>query len=200
MRLAVRSTAEVPPHMEDAQVVTARVAEFATGATPASPSDRVLATLMFTDIVNSTHQAVALRDRRWRELLDDYDQLADLELAQFRGRRVNATGDGFLAAFDGPTRAIRCALAVVTAAHQLGIEIRAGLHTGEIETRGEDVAGIAVHLAARVATLSGPSEVVVSRTVKDLVAGSDMSFEDRGIHQLKGIPDGWQIYTVVRRE
>jgi pimeloyl-ACP methyl ester carboxylesterase len=187
---------EVPSYLEAPDAVANTIAEFLTGTKPAPPSDRVLATLLFTDIVDSTRRAATLGDRRWHQLLDDYDELTARQIASFRGR-VNTTGDGFLATFDGPARAIRCALAVSSASRQLGIEIRAGLHTGEIETRGRDVAGIAVHLAARVAALSAPSEVLVSRTVKDLVAGSDLVFDDRGSHSLKGIPDDWHLYGVV---
>jgi class 3 adenylate cyclase len=189
--------AEVPSPIEEPEAAAAAIAEFVTGAPPPPTSERVLATVLFTDIVDSTRRAAALGDRRWRQLLDDYDRLAAERIADFRGRHVKSLGDGLLATFDGPARAIRCALAISTAARELGVEIRAGLHTGEIETRNDDVAGIAVHLAARVAALSGPSEVLLSRTVKDLVAGSDLGFEDRGTHSLKGIPDDWQLYAAV---
>ena len=188
--------AQVPSHIEEPETVAAAIAEFLTGARPAPPSDRVLATLLFTDIVDSTRRAAALGDRHWHQLLDDYEQVSARQITTFKGRHVKSTGDGFLATFDGPARGIRCALAVSNAASELGIEVRAGLHTGEIETRGDDVAGIAVHLAARVAALSGPCEVVVSRTVKDLVAGSGLVFEDRGTHSLKGVPDDWQLFAV----
>jgi class 3 adenylate cyclase len=189
--------AEVPSMIDEPEAVAAAIAEFLTGAQPPPTSERVLATVLFTDIVDSTRRAAALGDRRWRQVLDDYDRLAAEKIIDFRGRHVKSLGDGLLATFDGPARAIRCALAISTAARELGIEIRAGLHTGEIETRTDDVAGIAVHLAARIAALSGPSEVLLSRTVKDLVAGSDLNFEDRGTHSLKGIPDDWQLYAVL---
>lgn len=189
--------AEVPSHVDEPEAVASTIGEFVTGEKPAAPTDRVLATLLFTDIVDSTRRAVAVGDRHWRRLLDDYQEVSAVRIGEFRGRRVNTTGDGFLATFDGPARAIQCALAVTNAAREIGLEIRAGLHTGEIETRGGDVAGIAVHLAARVAVSAAPSEVLVSRTVKDLVAGSELAFEDRGTHSLKGIPGDWQLYAVL---
>ena len=159
--------------------------------------DRVLATVLFTDIVGSTAKAAELGDRRWRELLDDHHRRIRGLLARYRGREVDTAGDGFLATFDGPARAIRCATAAVGSVRDLGIEIRAGLHTGECEMVDDKVRGIAVHIGARVGALARPSEVLVSQTVKDLVAGSGLTFEDAGEHELKGAPDRWHLYRVV---
>ncbi len=159
--------------------------------------DRVLATVLFTDIVGSTEKAADLGDRRWSELLQDHHTRVRALLARYRGQEVDTAGDGFLATFDGPARAIRCATAATAAVRDLGIEIRAGLHTGECEVVDDKVRGIAVHTGARVASLAGPSEVLVSQTVKDLVAGSGLTFEDAGEHELKGIPDRWRLYRVV---
>ena len=172
------------------------IQEFLTGVRPAAEPDRLLATVLFTDIVGSTERAVALGDRRWRELLEGHNVLIRRELERFRGREVNTAGDGFLATFDGPARAIRCACAASEAVVPLGLEIRAGLHTGECEVMGADVGGIAVHIGARVKDLAGPGEVLVSSTVKDLVAGSGIPFEGRGAHFLKGIPDEWRLFAV----
>jgi class 3 adenylate cyclase len=173
------------------------IEEFLTGARHAPVTDRVLATVLFTDIVGSTEQAGALGDRRWRELLDAHDRVVRRQLERFRGREVNTVGDGFVATFDGPGRAIQCACAIRDAVKALEIEVRTGLHTGEIEMRGEDVAGIAVHLAQRVSALARSGEVLVSRTVTDLVAGSGIQFEDRGEHELKGVPGNWRLYAVA---
>jgi class 3 adenylate cyclase len=159
--------------------------------------DRVLATVMFTDIVGSTQHASRMGDRAWRQLLVTHHQRVRGLLARYRGREVDTAGDGFLATFDGPARAIRCATAIAQAMHDLGLEVRVGLHTGEIELEGDAVRGIAVHIGARVASLAGPGEVLVSNTVKDLVAGSGLTFEDRGEHELKGVPDRWHLYRVV---
>jgi class 3 adenylate cyclase len=159
--------------------------------------DRVLATVMFTDIVGSTERTSAFGDRAWREHLADHDRLVRASLARYRGREIKTLGDGFLATFDGPARAVRCALAITSAVRDLGIEVRIGLHTGEIELDGDDIRGIAVHIGARVAALAGDSEVLVSSTVKDLVAGSGLVFEDAGEHELKGVPDRWKLYRVV---
>jgi class 3 adenylate cyclase len=159
--------------------------------------DRALATVMFTDIVGSTERAAELGDRRWHELLERHHAAARAMLARYRGHEVNTTGDGFFATFDGPARAIRCAVALAEAVRALGIEIRAGLHTGEVELAGEDVRGVAVHIGARVGALAGPSEVLVSSTVKDLVAGSGLVFQDAGEHELKGVPDRWRLYRVL---
>ena len=159
--------------------------------------DRVLATVLFTDIVGSTARAEALGDQRWRDLLDTHDAAVRRELERFRGNEVKALGDGFLATFDGPARAIRCALAINQAVRPLGLEVRSGLHTGEVELSVSDVRGIAVHIASRVAGLAGPGEAVVSRTVKDLVAGSGLGFEDFGIHRLTGVPDDWHLFRAT---
>lgn len=158
--------------------------------------DRVLKTVLFTDIVGSTERAATEGDRKWRDLLDAHDSTIRRELDRFRGDEVNTTGDGFLAAFDGPGRAINCAQAIASRARDLGVEVRAGLHTGECELRGEDLAGIAVHTGARVAALAGPGEVLVTSTVRDLVAGSGIEFADRGRHELKGVPGEWQVLAV----
>ena len=159
--------------------------------------DRVLATVLFTDIVGSTERAAELGDRRWRELLSAHDAAVRRELERFRGREVDTAGDGFLAAFDGPARAVRCALSAGEAVQQLGVEIRVGIHTGECELDGPKVRGIAVHTGARIASLAGPGEVLVSQTVKDLVAGSGLAFDDRGVHALKGVPGEWCVYAAV---
>ena len=162
-----------------------------------SDTDRVLATVMFTDIVSSTERAVEIGDRRWRDLLDRHDALFRRELARHGGREVKTTGDGFLALFDGPARAIRCAMAIRDELRAEGIEVRVGLHSGEVELRGDDVGGIAVNLGARVAATADPGEVIVSSTVRDLVAGSGIGFADRGEHDLKGVPDRWHLYAVT---
>ena len=174
------------------------IVEFLTGSRPAPRCERVLATVMFTDIIGSTARAAELGDQRWRHLLDSHDAVVRAELSRFRGVKIKGTGDGTLATFDGPARAIDCACAIRDRVRALGIEVRAGVHTGEIELRGEDIGGIAVHLGARIAALGGPSEILVSRTVTDLVAGSGIQFEDRGRHELKGVPGTWQLYAVSR--
>jgi class 3 adenylate cyclase len=161
-------------------------------------SDRVLATVLFTDIVAGTERAAALGDRRWRDLLNSYYALVRGELVRHRGREIDTAGDGFLAAFDGPARAVRCASAIVAGVRSLGIEVRAGLHTGECEVIGDKVGGIAVHIGARVAALAGPNEVLVSSTVKDLVAGSGLTFGDRGVQPLKGVPGEWRLFAMDR--
>jgi class 3 adenylate cyclase len=172
------------------------IQHFLTGARHAPETDRVLATVLFTDIVASTERAAELGDRRWRQLLTTHDRRARAEIERFRGRVVKSTGNGVLATFDGPGRAIRCAQAMRDAVRPLGIDLRAGLHTGEIEVLGDDVAGMAVHIGARVSALAGAGEVLVSTTVKDLVAGSAIEFEDRGEHELKGVPGTWRLYAV----
>jgi class 3 adenylate cyclase len=159
--------------------------------------DRVLATVMFTDIVGSTERSSALGDRSWQNLLADHDRIVRGFIARYRGREIKTLGDGFLATFDGPARAVRCALAIAQAVSNLGIEVRIGLHTGEIELNGDDVRGIAVHIGSRIGALAGPSEVLVSSTVKDLVAGSGLVFEETGERDLKGVPDRWRLYRVV---
>jgi len=184
------------PFIGDADAILDEIEEFLTGVRPAPEPDRVLATVLFTDIVGSTRRAAELGDRRWRDLLDGYYAVAHKELGRFRGREVKTTGDGFLATFDGPARGIRCACAVSGSARQMGIEIRAGLHTGECEVMGDDLGGIAVHIGARVAAEATAGEVLVSQTVKDLVAGSGISFQDRGLHTLKGVPGDWRLFAV----
>jgi class 3 adenylate cyclase len=159
--------------------------------------DRVLATVLFTDIVGSSERAAELGDHRWRDLLESYYALVRRQLDRFRGREIDTAGDGLFATFDGPARAIRCAAAIAAAGRQLGMEVRAGVHTGECEVIGDKVGGIAVHTGARVAALAGPDEVLVSHTVKDLVAGSGIRFDDRGTHGLKGIPGEWRLYAVA---
>ena len=171
--------------------------EFLTGAPEMEESDRVLCTLLFTDIVSSTQTAAAMGDRRWSELLDEHDRLFRQTLQRHRGNEVNTTGDGFVATFDGPARAIRCAKTLTETARGIGFQIRAGVHTGECELRGDDVGGIAVHVAARVMSEAGPSEVLVSGTVKDLVAGSGIMFDDRGFHMLKGLDEKYQLFAVT---
>jgi class 3 adenylate cyclase len=181
----------------DIDVVIDEVEEFLTGARAAHTTDRVLATVLFTDIVDSTPRAVELGDARWRELLERHDELAQTEVARFGGVITDFTGDGLLASFDGPARAVRCAFALRDRLRTLGLEIRAGLHTGEVERRSEGLAGIGVHIAARVVALAGAGEVLVSRTVRDLVIGSGLSFVDRGTHALKGVPDEREILEAV---
>jgi class 3 adenylate cyclase len=173
------------------------LADVVEGKTDVEP-DRVLATVLFTDIVGSSEKAAELGDRGWRELLERHHALVRRQLARFRGVEVDTAGDGFFASFDGPARAIRCATAIVEAVPELGLEVRAGLHTGECELANGKVAGIAVHTGARVASVAQPDEVLVSSTVKDLVAGSEIAFEDRGSHELKGIPGEWRLYAVRR--
>ena len=162
-----------------------------------SLTERVLATVLFTDIVDSTGMAARLGDAGWRVVLGSYNERAREIIGRFRGREVATTGDGFLATFDGPARAIRCATAIRSGVRQLGIEIRAGLHTGEVEVLEHDIGGIAVHTGARVAAEAGPGEVLVSNTVKDLVAGSGIAFDDRGSHALKGVPGEWRLFRVI---
>lgn len=183
------------PWVGDQDAILDEVQEFLTGVRPSPEFDRALATVLFTDIVGATDLAARLGDRAWRDLLEQHHVLVRRELARFRGREVDTAGDGFLATFDGPARAIRCACGVRDAVHQLGIEIRAGLHTGEIELGGDKIGGIAVHIGARVAAVARASEVLVSSTVKDLVAGSSIRFADRGIHVLKGIPGEWHLFA-----
>ncbi|TDK86675.1 adenylate/guanylate cyclase domain-containing protein [Mycobacterium paragordonae] len=173
------------------------IAEFLTGQQPEVADDRVLATVLFTDIVDSTRRASEMGDRNWHALLDAHDAVVRAQLSRFRGREVNSTGDGFLAMFDGPQRAIRCAVAIRDAVRALGIQVRAGLHTGECEVRGADLGGIAVHIGARVSALAGADEVVVSSTLRDLVIGSGLEFADRGVHQLKGVPGEWRLFAVA---
>jgi class 3 adenylate cyclase len=173
------------------------IAEFLTGEQAEVPDDRVLSTVLFTDIVDSTRRAAEIGDRDWHALLDAHDAIVRAQLNRFRGREVSTSGDGFLATFDGPQRAIRCAMAIRDAVQSLGIEVRAGLHTGECEVRGDDIGGIAVHIGARVSALAGPNDVLVSSTLRDLVIGSGLEFEERGDHELKGVPGEWHLLAVA---
>jgi len=179
----------------DQEAVLGEVQEFLTGVRPHAESDRVLATVLFTDIVGSTARAAELGDARWRHVLESHHQLVRAELERHRGREIDTIGDGFLATFDGPARAIRCASAIRDSVRSIGLEVRAGLHTGEVELMDGDVGGIAVHIGARVAALAGPGEVLVSSTVKDLVVGSGIEFDDRETYQLKGVPDAWHLFA-----
>jgi pimeloyl-ACP methyl ester carboxylesterase len=185
------------PWTGDTDALVDEVEEFLTGTRPPREPDRVLATVLFTDIVGSTERAAALGDRAWRELLDRHHTLVRRELGRFRGEERDTAGDGFFATFDGPARAIRCAKAVVAGVHELGLEVRAGVHTGECELHDTKVAGIAVSIGARVAAIAGPGEVLVSQTVKDLVAGSGLEFDDRGARSLKGVPGEWRLYAMA---
>jgi class 3 adenylate cyclase len=173
------------------------IAEFLTGQQADVADDRVLATVLFTDIVDSTRRAAEIGDRDWHALLDAHDAVVRAQLHRFRGREVNTSGDGFLAMFDGPQRAIRCAMAIRDAVRTLGIQVRAGLHTGECEVRGDDIGGIGVHIGARVSALAGPNDVLVSSTLRDLVIGSGIGFEERGAHELKGVPGLWHLFAVA---
>ncbi|HEX6688699.1 MAG TPA: adenylate/guanylate cyclase domain-containing protein [Solirubrobacterales bacterium] len=184
------------PWVGDSDAALAAIEEFLTGVRPAPASERVLATVLFTDIVDSTRLATELGDRRWRELLEQHQKLVRDQLRRYGGREIKTTGDGFLATFDGPTRAAECARAIVDEMPSLGIEVRAGLHTGEVESIGDDIGGIAVHVAARIAALADARTVLASRTVRDLAAGSSIEFELAGRHALKGVPDEWDIYRV----
>jgi class 3 adenylate cyclase len=180
--------------LDDMETVLSDVYEFITGERPIDASDRVLATVLFFDIAGSTERAAALGDTAWRNLLNSYYTVVRKELARYRGKETNTTGDSFLATFDGPARAVRCALAVALAVRQLGIEVRAGVHTGECEMMGDNIGGIAVHAGARIMAKAEPGSVVVSSTVKDLVAGSGINFQDLGAHQLKGLPGEWKLF------
>ena len=174
------------------------IEEFITGTRSEREPERVLATILFTDIVGSTRLAAAAGDRDWRRMLERHDQLVRRELTRFRGREINHTGDGFLASFDGPARAVHCAAAITDGVRPLGMEVRAGVHTGECERRGDDLAGLAVHIGARVGTTAGSGEVLVSGTVRDLVIGSELRFADRGTRELKGVPGEWRLYALAR--
>jgi class 3 adenylate cyclase len=185
------------PWAGDNDALVEEVRAFLTGTRVADEPDRVLATVMFTDVVGSTDRAAALGDRRWTELLDAHDTAVRRELAAYRGREIKTTGDGFLATFDGPARGIRCARAIRSAATELDLDVRVGLHTGEIELRGDDIGGLAVHISQRISAQAQPAEIIVSSTVKDLVAGSGIEFEDRGVRELKGVPDSWHLYAVT---
>jgi len=180
--------------LSDSDQILDEVEEFFTGSRPVLVSERVVATVMFTDLVGSTERAVELGDAQWRHLLERQQGVVRLQLQRFRGQEVKSTGDGFLATFDGPARAVHCGQAIVDAVRDLGLDTRVGLHAGEVEVMGEDIGGIAVHIAARVGALAGGNEVLVSETVKGLVAGSGIAFEDRGEHDLKGMPDRWRLF------
>jgi pimeloyl-ACP methyl ester carboxylesterase len=183
----------------DQDATLGEIEEFLTGVRPPTQSDRVLSTVLFTDIVDSTKRAAELGDRRWKDLLDEHDAVVLNQLTFHRGRRVNSIGlgDGVLATFDGPARAIRCGQAICEGVRALGLQARAGVHTGEVEMRGEDLSGMAVHIGARVSVLAGPGEVLVSGAVPPLVAGSGLAFEDRGEHQLKGVPGSWRLFAAT---
>jgi pimeloyl-ACP methyl ester carboxylesterase len=191
------SGADHLPWVGDQDVLLDEIEEFLTGVRPVREADRVLATVLFTDIVGSTERATELGDRAWRDVLEQHQADVRRELTRWRGREVDTAGDGFLATFDGPARAIRCGFAVADEARRRGLEVRAGVHTGECELLGEKVAGIAVHTGARVAALAQSGEVLVSQTVKDLVAGSGIDFRERGEHELKGVPGRWRVYAAV---
>ena len=182
---------------ELADVAVDEIEEFITGRRSGA-IERVLTTVLFTDIVDSTAQAAELGDRAWNARLEQHDAIVRRELARFGGREVNTTGDGFVASFDSPTQAVRCAHAIVAASADAGIRVRTGLHTGECERRGDDLAGLAVHIAARVAAAADAGDVLVSRTVRDLVGGSESRFVDRGEHELKGVPERWQLFALER--
>lgn len=187
------------PWAGDAEPVLGELEEFLTGARSAPEPDRILATVMFTDVVCSTERAVELGDARWRETLAAHHGAVRRELARFRGREVKTLGDGFLVTFDGPARAVDCGRAIVAGAAEDGLEVRVGVHCGEIELIGEDVGGIAVHIAARIGAMAAPGEVLVSSTVKDLVAGSDLQFEDRGLKTLRGVAGDWHLFVASDR-
>jgi class 3 adenylate cyclase len=185
------------PYLHPAEQTLDEIERFLTGARHEPPTDRVLATLLFTDIVGATERAAEFGDERWRELLDRHDASVSAETERFRGHLVKTLGDGSLSTFDGPARAIRCADAIRDRLTGIGLQIRAGVHTGECDMRGDDLGGIAVHIGARVAACAAPGEVWVSRTVKDLLVGSGIAFEDRGVHTLKGVPGEWPLFAVT---
>jgi pimeloyl-ACP methyl ester carboxylesterase len=185
------------PWTTDPESVLAEIEAFVTGARPVEEADRVLATVMFADIVESTQRAASIGDRAWTKELQEFYGLARRQLERFRGREIDTAGDGYFATFDGPARGVRCAQSIAREVAQLGLSVRAGLHTGEVEVLGDKVGGIAVHIGARIAGHAGPGEVVVSNTVKDLVAGSGLQFEDRGVRPLKGVPGEWHLYRAT---
>jgi len=200
-RIAGARLVELPgsdhvPWGEDADAILDEIEEFLTGVRHGPEPDRVLATVLFTDIVGSTERAAALGDRRWRDVLEQHHAVVRRELGRFRGREIDTSGDGFLATFDGPARGVRCARAVSEGVHALGLQVRAGLHTGEVELRDDRVSGLAVHIGARVAAAAGPDEVLVSSTVRDLVAGSGLRFQDRGVQPLRGVPGEWHLFAL----
>jgi pimeloyl-ACP methyl ester carboxylesterase/class 3 adenylate cyclase len=199
-RLVVLPGADHIPFYGDADGYAEEIEEFLTGARQAPVSDRILTTVMFTDIVGSTERAAALGDARWRELVARHDELVRSELERHRGREIKTMGDGFLATFDGPARGIRCARAIADKVRALDVELRAGLHTGECELVGDDIGGMAVNIGARISAIAGADEVLVSSTVKDLVVGSGISFSDRGAQELKGVPGEWHIFAADKVE
>jgi class 3 adenylate cyclase len=186
------------PWFGDSDAVIEEIEEFLTGMRHAAPSGRVLVAVMFTDIVGSTARLAAMGDTAWRRVLDQHDAVARRQVERFRGRQVKHTGDGVLATFDGPGRAVQCARAIRDATHAIGIEVRAGLHVGECEVRGEDIGGLAVHIAARVAEVADAGEILVSSTVKDLLAGSGIAFEEHGAREIKGVPGEWRLFSVAQ--
>jgi pimeloyl-ACP methyl ester carboxylesterase len=185
------------PWTQDVEPVLAEIEAFLTGSRPVEEADRVLATVMFADIVDSTQRAASIGDRAWTNELQQFYGIARRQLERYRGREIDTAGDGYFATFDGPARAVRCAQTIAKEVSQLGLTVRAGLHTGEVEVVGDKIGGIAVHIGARVASHAGPGEVVVSNTVKDLVAGSGLQFEDRGVRPLKGVPGEWRLYLAA---
>ncbi len=190
-----RGSLHIPANME--RYVSAVETFIASARDEEAALDRRLATVLFTDLVGSTHRAAEVGDAAWKTALEQHNSVVRSFLNRYRGVEVKTTGDGFLATFDGPARAVKCAQGICAAVKPLGLEVRAGCHTGEIELMGADVGGIAVHIGARVGALAGPSEVLVSSTVKDLVAGSGLVFEDRGEHPLKGVPEPWHLYAAL---
>ena len=188
------------PWVGDTEAIVAEIEEFLTGTRPAPSAERVLATVMFTDIVDSTGLAHSIGDEKWRDVLGKHNTVVRSQLDRFRGREIKQTGDGFLATFDGPARAIQCALKIQDAVRSLGIRVRAGLHTGEVQFVGNDVEGIAVHIASRVVGATSDDSVMVSRTVRDLVAGSGINFEHAGAHLLKGVPEEWELFRAIRAD
>jgi class 3 adenylate cyclase len=180
----------------NSEEILGEIERFVTGAGPAPRSERVLATILFTDIASSTAHAAELGDERWREVLDRHDAVVARQIDRFRGHTVKTTGDGVLATFDGPAKAIACARAIRDGARQLGVDVRAGIHTGEVELLESDIAGLAVHIGQRICANADPGEILVSRTVVDLVVGSGIRFSDRDDHQLKGVPGTWRMFAV----
>jgi class 3 adenylate cyclase len=180
----------------DADATVAEIQQFITGVRPAPTRKRALATVLFTDIVDSTRTAAELGDRQWRRLLDEHNKVVGRQLDRFDGRLVRTIGDGVLATFDAPARAVRCAAAIRDAVGALGLGLRAGIHTGEIELDADDISGLAVHIGARICAIAGAGEILVSSTVKDLVVGSDLDFDDRGSHELKGVPGAWRLFAL----
>jgi pimeloyl-ACP methyl ester carboxylesterase len=193
----IRSTDHIP-FFDGAEECLARIQKFVTGATPLPEFDSRVCTIMFTDIVGSTDRAVEIGDRRYQDLLESHHARIRSELRLYRGQEINTTGDGFVASFDGPARAIQCGLAITRAVKEIGLNVRVGLHTGECEVRSGELSGIALNIAARVAALAAPARVLVSQTVRDLVAGSGLKFNDGGVHSLKGLPEQWRLFEVSR--